>query len=272
MNQSAIPLDTVCQALAEIAPLGLAESWDNVGLLIGDRKTSLGRVMTCLTLSPPVVAEAVQQGVDLVIAHHPLPFKPLSKITSDTVTGSMLLELISAGVAVYSAHTAFDSAAAGINQAWALRLGLESIAPLVETDIESFAPSGLGAGRWGDLPQPVSLEQLVRRAAASVGAAAPRRVGAAEQSVSRVAVACGSGGSFLAAARRKGCQAMITGEATFHTCLEAESTRIGLGLLGHYPSERFAMENLAADLSKLFPGLAIWPSRVEHDPIAAVTL
>jgi dinuclear metal center YbgI/SA1388 family protein len=226
--------------------------------------------MTCLTLSPPVVAEAVQQSADLVIAHHPLPFKPLSKITSDTLTGSMLLDLISGGVAVYSAHTAFDSAAEGINQTWAQRLGLQSIAPLVEPELASGVGPSLGSGRWGELPEPVFLEQLIAKAAALVGATAPRRVGAAEHSVSRVAVACGSGGSFLAAARRKGCHALITGEATFHSCLEAESSKIGLGLLGHYPSERFAMERLADDLSRLFPNLTIWPSRVEHDPIAPV--
>jgi dinuclear metal center YbgI/SA1388 family protein len=272
LNDSAIPLDSVCQALAEMAPLALAESWDNVGLLVGDRRSTLFRVMTCLTLSPPVVAEAVQQSADLVIAHHPLPFKPLSKITSDTLTGAMLLDLISGGVAVYSAHTAFDSAAEGINQTWAQRLGLKSIAPLVESELASEIGSSLGSGRWGELPASLSLEQLVVKAAALVGATAPRRVGPAEQPVSRVAVACGSGGSFLAAARRNGCHALITGEATFHNCLEAESSTIGLGLLGHYPSERFAMEMLAADLSELFPGLTIWPSSAEHDPIAPVIL
>ena len=147
-----------------MAPLALAESWDNVGLLVGDRRTTLSRAMTCLTLSPHVVAEAVQQSADLVIAHHPLPFKPLSKITSDTLTGSMLLDLISGGVAVYSAHTAFDSAAAGINQTWAQRLGLQSIAPLVESDVGSEVENSLGSGRWGELPEPLDVEQLIARA------------------------------------------------------------------------------------------------------------
>jgi putative NIF3 family GTP cyclohydrolase 1 type 2 len=63
---------------------------------------------------------------------------------------------------------------------------------------------------------------------------------------------------------------LITGEATFHTCLEAESLGIGLGLLGHYWSERFAMERLALSLSEPFPELTIWASRSEHDPIVAL--
>jgi putative NIF3 family GTP cyclohydrolase 1 type 2 len=63
---------------------------------------------------------------------------------------------------------------------------------------------------------------------------------------------------------------MITGEATFHTCLEAESLEIGLGLLGHYWSERFAMERLAASLGEEFPDSTVWPSRSEHDPIVGL--
>ena len=64
---------------------------------------------------------------------------------------------------------------------------------------------------------------------------------------------------------------MITGEATFHTCLEAESSRIGLGLLGHDWSERFAMELLAGQLTELFPDLTVWASLSEHDPIEPIS-
>ncbi len=76
-------------------------------------------------------SEAIDEKAELIVTHHPLPFKPLSRITADTITGSMLLELIRHGIAVYSAHTAFDSAADGINQMWAQLLGLTEIEPLV---------------------------------------------------------------------------------------------------------------------------------------------
>jgi dinuclear metal center YbgI/SA1388 family protein len=264
-----ITLESICTALAEIAPLRLAESWDNVGLLVGDRKRSVSRLMTCLTISPNIVDEAVDDDVDLIIAHHPLPFKSLQRITSDTITGDMLLRLIGARAAIYSAHTAFDSAVAGINQMWAELLGLSGVEPLVAVENDSDPSRVDGAGRLGRLAESRPLGELVQRAATAVGATAPRRVGGADQSVSKVALACGSGGSFLAVARRRGCDAMITGEATFHTCLEAESLGIGLGLLGHYWSERFAMERLAETLTEQFPALTIWASRSEHDPISA---
>ncbi|NND96907.1 MAG: Nif3-like dinuclear metal center hexameric protein [Pirellulaceae bacterium] len=281
-----VSLNVICSELARMAPLRLAESWDNVGLLVGNRQQSISRAMTCLTITPNVVDEAIDEKVDLVIAHHPLPFKSLQKITSDTIPGAMLLRLMGSSTAIYSAHTAFDSAADGINQMWAESLDLQSVGPLVlqeptaspsstaETSAESnIAAASLdGAGRVGKLVEPMLLDDLVRRLAADVGATAPRRVGSADQLVTKVAFACGSGGSFLAAAKRVGCDALITGEATFHTCLEAESMGIALGLLGHYWSERFAMEKLAARLSEAVPELTIWPSRSEHDPIENVNL
>ena len=260
-------LETVCQELARIAPLGLAESWDNVGLLVGDRSVKVERVMTCLTISPSVVSEAIDEKVDLVVAHHPLPFKAVSRITSDSISGQMLLSLIGSKIAIYSAHTAFDSAAEGINQMWANTLSVSQCVPLIPSKDDREV---LGAGRVGRLAESCTLESLILRLAKSVGASCPRRVGAADKVIQKVGFACGSGGSFLSAAKRQGCDALITGEATFHTCLEAESLGIGLGLLGHYWSERFAMERLAEQLSKLPIDLIAWPSRRENDPIQTV--
>lgn len=266
-------LEAVCTYLARLAPLQLAESWDNVGLLVGDRRRPVARIMTCLTITPGVVEEAIGQGADLIVTHHPLPFKPLQRITTDSVSGTMLLRLIGSEIAIYSAHTAFDSALSGINQMWADLLGLESVEPLVASvEPATDASAADGSGRCGRLAQDETLGRLVRRAAAAVGAGSPRRVGTEDQRVTKVAVACGSGGSFLSAARRRGCDAMITGEATFHTCLEAESLGIGIGLLGHFPSERFAMQRLAETLLGEFPELDVWPSRSERDPVVGLSV
>ncbi|MAI32243.1 MAG: Nif3-like dinuclear metal center hexameric protein [Rhodopirellula sp.] len=277
-----ISLETVCSSLASIAPLRLAEDWDNVGLLVGNRRATIAKVMTCLTVTPNVVSEAVEQQVGLIVAHHPLPFKPLARITSDSATGEMLLRLIGAGVAVYSAHTAFDSAADGINQRWSELLSLQSVETLVpaasETKMstdshdDSAALPIEGTGRLGRLAEPESLHSLVCRAASAVGATGARLVGDPDRKVSKIGLACGSGGSFLSAARRRGCDVLITGEATFHTCLEAEACGVGMGLLGHYWSERFAMEGLAQILSSAFPHLSIWASNSERDPLSALSI
>lgn len=265
---AALPLDAVCQHLAQLAPLQLAESWDNVGLLVGDRSRSVSRVMTCLTITPAVVDEAVRRQVDLVVTHHPLPFKPLAKITSDTVTGRMLLGLIAGGVAVYSAHTAFDSAAGGINATWAEELGLRDVAPLMVA-VAAEDPS-IGSGRYGRLSEPVSVAALAAAAAAIAGVEQCRIVGE-RSAVNKVAIACGSGGSFLGAAAARGCEALVTGEATFHTCLEAEALGIALILVGHFGSERFAMERLAGLLAERLrrggAALEVFASGADVDPL-----
>ncbi|WP_149497491.1 Nif3-like dinuclear metal center hexameric protein [Roseiconus lacunae] len=263
-----ISLNSLCRSLAQIAPLSLAESWDNVGLLVGDRNADVERVMTCLTITPSVVDEAVDADADLVITHHPLPFRPLAKVTADSITGRLLWRLIRSGTAVYSAHTAYDSAATGINQAWADLLNLSGVGPIVDPE----PGNSLGAGRVGDLAQPIAADEVIRTCAVHVSASAPRVVGPADHVVSRVGFACGSGGSFVSQAHRRGCELLITGEATFHQCLEAESLGVTLALLGHYYSERFAMEKLAEELSVEFAGLNIWASRQEHDPIRSLSV
>lgn len=265
----------VCQTLAAIAPLRLAESWDNVGLLIGDRQRACQRVMTCLTISPSVVAEAITQQVDLIVAHHPLPFKPLKRLTTDTIASSMVLELAANRIAVYSAHTAFDSAGSGINQQLAEGLSLEKIEPLIpvvdETSSASARTALLGSGRYGHVDD-ANFSQILRQAASFLKLPAIRYVGDLNASVSKVALACGSGGSFLDAARRKGCDCMLTGEATFHDCLEAQSSQIGLILVGHFASERFAMQWLADRLSLEMSELSIWASCDERDPIEQLSV
>jgi dinuclear metal center YbgI/SA1388 family protein len=141
-------IQDACRFLEQFAPLALAESWDNTGLLVGRPEAPLRAVMTCLTLTADSAAEAVENQADLVVTHHPLPFRPLQRITSENPTGRLLLDLMEARIAVYSPHTAFDSAAGGINQRLSEMLGLENIVPLTPLE-ETSEP--LGAGRRGQL-------------------------------------------------------------------------------------------------------------------------
>lgn len=257
----------LCDYLQGYAPPALAEEWDNVGLLVGRREATVERVMTCLTITPRSASEAVREKADLIVAHHPLPFQPLKRLTDESTPGRLLLDLIAAGVAVYSPHTAFDSAAGGINQQLAQALGLEKIEPLVVTP---EIPPSLGAGRRGVLPDSTTLSSLAERLKSFLDITSVRAVGQAERRVRKVAVACGSGGSFLNEARRAGCELLVTGETNFHTCLEAEATGTGLLLVGHYASERFAVERLAEELAGEFADLTIWASRDEADPIISL--
>jgi dinuclear metal center YbgI/SA1388 family protein len=252
----------VAAFLERFAPARLAAEWDNVGLLIGDQRAEVAGVMTCLTVTPESVAEAIAEQANLIVTHHPFPFRPTKRITADTVAGRMLLELVAARIAVYSPHTAFDSAAAGINQRLGEGLGLADVAPLV-ADAEDPAA---GTGRAGTA-RGVRLAELAQRCAAFLKAPGVQIVGDPDRAVQRVAIACGSGGELLDAARQAGCDCFVTGETRFHTCLEAEAAGIALVLTGHYASERFAVEALAEVLALEFPQLTCWPSGSERDPL-----
>lgn len=257
----------VVASLESFAPTSLAEEWDNVGLLVGSHDWPATRVMTCLTITPSTTKEALEKQADVIVTHHPLPFQPLKSITSATTTGQLLLDLIGGKIAVYSAHTAFDSAQAGINQHLAIGLGLQAIEPLLP--IADSVESDIGAGRMGVTDDGTLLE-VAERVKSFLEVDQVRVVGSDDQDVERVAIACGSGGAFLEAAVERGCNCLVTGEVNFHGCLEAEARGIGLVLPGHFASERFAMESLADYLGEQFPRIEFWASRSEHDPLRSV--
>jgi dinuclear metal center YbgI/SA1388 family protein len=266
----------VCEFLESFAPASLAEEWDNVGLLVGDNHWKVERLMTCLTVTPPVVEEAEAERASMIVTHHPLPFAALKRITADTTVGRILLTAIGARIAIYSPHTAFDSARQGINQQLAQGLGLNSIRPLRPAPdpgaLNSTGPAiGTdpgGAGRWGRLNEPTTLADLADRVQRFLGISQVQFVGRRDKLIETVAVACGSGGPFLTDTITAQCDAMVTGEANFHTCLEAQAQDVGLVLSGHYASERFAVERLADVLQNEFRDIRVWASRRESEPLS----
>lgn len=255
--------------LEAFAPTMLAEDWDNVGLLVGDTARPVQRVMTCLTLTGDVADEAIAERVDLIVTHHPLPFHPLKRLTTATPEGRILWNLIGAGISIYSPHTAFDSAADGINQQIAEGLNLVEIEPLIAHDPSEATPT-LGAGRCGAVLEPTDLARLAANCCRLLGLDHVRVVGDDQQAIARVAVACGSGGSLLDAVINAGADALVTGEATFHTLLAARTAGVAVVLTGHFASERFALDRLAEWLAREQPELAVWASRKERDPVRLI--
>lgn len=257
-------IQQVVDFLSEFAPPSLAADWDNVGLLVGDPGIAASKIMTCLTITEATAAEAIAEKASLIVSHHPLPFRPLKQITTANSTGSLLWKLIGAGIAIHSPHTAFDSAIAGINQLWAEKLQLVDTSPL-ESVVN--APPGAGVGRTGRFSKPIALGLLAQQVAKAFHLPGVQVVGDPQNVIQRAAIACGSGGSMLSLAARAKCDLFITGEATFHNCLEAESLGMAMLLVGHYASERFGVESLAEQLQMQFPQCTIWASRQERDPL-----
>ena len=257
-------VEDIAGFIEKFAPHVLAEDWDNVGLLVGDPAAKVEKVMTCLTVTPESVAEAIKQCADVIVSHHPLPFRSMKRLTTTDTASRLLLDLIRANIAIVSPHTAFDSAANGINAQLAEKFQLTDVKPLLPSE-----PLGeeLGAARVGKPAKKCTLQTLIEQAKSVFKLEQVRFVGSRNQEVTKVALCCGSGGSFLEKAARKKCDAMVTGEATFHTCLEAKARSVGLLLLGHHSSERFAVEKLASVIAEQFGELTVWASEDETDPV-----
>lgn len=162
----------LCRVFEQIAPLDLAQEWDNVGLLVGDDRAQVRRVLLCIDLTAAVVAEALRSKTDLVMAYHPPLFKPIDRLHAHSRgTDAHLFACIAAGIAVYSMHTALDAAAAGTNDVLAAHCGITQTEPLAHASVGparcklvTFVPSdhadvvsqacfAAGAGHIGDYEQ-----------------------------------------------------------------------------------------------------------------------
>ena len=115
--------------IEKIAPSGLALDWDNVGMLVGDASGEVKNILMAIDITAGVVAEAKKSGTDLIVSYHPVIWDGLKKVTADG-EGSVVYELIKAGIGVYSIHTALDIAAGGVNDALAQMVGIVDAKPI----------------------------------------------------------------------------------------------------------------------------------------------
>jgi dinuclear metal center YbgI/SA1388 family protein len=257
-------LPDVVAALERLAPLRLAAEWDSVGLLVAPRGPDVRRVLTCLTLTPEVAAEAVRARIDLVVTHHPLPFRPIGRITPETGTGRVLLALVGAGSGVWSSHTAWDSAAGGINDQLAAIIGLTEARPIAPDAVDP----AVGCGRMGSAAAGMTVAGLARRLADMLGATGVQVVGDRDRAAGRVGIVCGSGGELVGEVDAAGCATLVTGEIKLHQALEARAAGLAVVAVGHHASEHFAMAELGRRLAQQLPGLEATVSCEDHDPFA----
>ncbi|MBS4209089.1 Nif3-like dinuclear metal center hexameric protein [Bacillus sp. FJAT-50079] len=123
----------VIQLFEEFSPKKYALDGDPIGLQIGTLNKPVEHVLIALDVSEEVVLEAIEKNVDLIIAHHPLIFRPLKKITTDQFAGRIVEMLIKHDIAVYAAHTNLDVANGGVNDMLANALQLNNVSVLVPT-------------------------------------------------------------------------------------------------------------------------------------------
>ena len=122
-----IKLKKITGVLERQAPLSLQESYDNSGLQVGDPEMEISGILIALDVTEELLEEAVRLGFNLIISHHPVIFNGLKSLTGRTAPERIVARSIREGIAIYSAHTNFDSIPEGVNKAMADRLGLKSL-------------------------------------------------------------------------------------------------------------------------------------------------
>ncbi len=148
-SPQAASLGDVIGVLETLAPTALAESWDKVGLQVGDAAQAVSRALLCIDLTEPVLAEAVRKKAELIVAYHPVIFSPVARLTAEHWKQRVLIEAVRRGIAVYCPHTALDAAVGGINDWLADGLGKGERRPITpsgshdsggDTKLVTFVP------------------------------------------------------------------------------------------------------------------------------------
>lgn len=235
----------IIRLLEELAPSHYAESWDSVGLQLGNRDTAIDKVMVALEVTAAVAAEAVEKSVDLLVVHHPLLFKPVKTITEHDPLGRILRQLIRADIHVYVAHTNLDIAWGGLNDTLSDLLDLEQVEILHPTEGVTEGGNPIGIGRTGLLPEPLTLSNLAGGIKASLQAEYIRYVGKSDQLIRKVGLCTGAGADLIGDASRAGCDVLITGDVKYHEAREAEFLGIALIDAGHFETENTTVAALA---------------------------
>lgn len=248
----------VTAVLEGFAPLGLQETWDNSGLLVGSPADEVHGILVGLDCTPELIDEAAACGADLVITHHPLIFGGLRRIGPEDPVGLAIMKAIRAGIAVYATHTPSDKTPGGVSWQMARRLGLDK-AEALDAD-----ESGRGLGVVGDLPAPMSGEALIRLVKERFGAAVVRASAPAAR-VERVAVCGGSGSSLIGRARGAGAQALVTGDVSYHHFFQSEGFMV-LDI-GHFESEVDIVDLLISVVRKNFPTFAFCRAGTLKNPV-----
>ena len=239
----------VMEVIEGFAPLSIQEKWDNSGLCIGSPDSRVSSILLGLDCTPELVDEAVECGADMIVTHHPLIFSGLKKISPDDKVGSAVIKAISNGISIYAAHTNADKVLSGVSGAMASRMGLENVEILDEDG------DGTGLGVVGNLPEPMSAEEVIAMVKSKFSLKAMRTSRPLTEKISRVAVCGGSGGSLIGAAVRSGAQLYVSGDISYHNFFTEDGFMIMD--IGHYESEIEIVEILFSLLRKNFPTFAV---------------
>lgn len=237
-------VEQVLELVNGIAPFELAEPWDNVGLLAGRPDAKVDRVLCALDMSLAVIEEAERKGAQLIVTHHPILFRGRKNLRETDGEGRMLCALVRSGIAMIAAHTNYDNAEPGVNDALAAALGLTDVRAL-ESGMRMGSSKQTDFGTFADFAE------------AALGGPI-RRYGDSKRKIERIAVLGGAGEDYAGIALENGADVYLTGEMAYHKALDAQDNGLCVLEAGHAATEYPA-------ISALCRGLQIAADAVQYD-------
>ena len=251
----------ITSVIEAFAPLSLQESYDNAGLIVGREDDEVHKALLAVDVTEEVLAEAVAEGCDMVITHHPIVFHAMKRFNSASVTERCVEEAIRRGIVLYAAHTNLDSTPQGMSWRVAQMLNLQNVEVLQPTN-----DTGAGFGVTGVLAKAVESEVFMREVMSQFGVRALRHSDIIKPKVRKVAICTGAGGSLIDEARRSGADIYLTADLKYNDFMRHENTII-LADMGHFESEYCAIEILFDILSKKMLTFAVRKSVHSRNPV-----
>lgn len=229
----------IYRLIDQLAPFDQALDFDNPGMLVSDPEQEIDRVLLCLDITKQVLARAKRTDTKLIVSHHPLIFHPLKRIQCGDYVADMVRALIESDISIICAHTNFDVASPGVNDALAARLGLKNVSVLDPDGCKNAAGTATGLGRMGEI-ESCTPEQLAERVKNAL-AISHVRMAAGRSPIAKVAVAGGACGDMYRLAALHGCDAFITAEIKHDQYLSAAHQGLTMIDAGHYASEYYGL-------------------------------
>lgn len=246
-----VKVKDILELLTAFAPTEDAESWDNVGLIVGDGEADVKKIFVTLDITPSSVQEAINIKADLIVSHHPVIFKPVYNVRSGNCTGDVVRLLIKNDISAICMHTNLDVADGGVNDELAKTLKLRHIGTI---------PQSAGLLRYGYLESPMKVRDFVKFVSDTLGTPAVRYTDI-DHEVNLVAVGGGACGDFMMSAVEFGCDAFVSSDLKYNTLLDADYLGICAVDAGHFNTERPVCNVLEKIISNKYTDIEIKQSK-----------
>ena len=235
-------------------PPEMKMDFDNVGLLVGTNEIEVTKVIVALDITDGVIDEAIRANAQLILSHHPMFFE-LKQVNDNSLTGRKIVKMLQNGISGFCQHTNLDCVSGGVNDALADKLGVAVEGFL---DGPHFTGDGqeYGMGRFGFLPSPVDFEDYLCDVKFVLNSSGLRYYNSGRP-VSKVALCGGTGGNFVEAAIKLGCDTLVTADVKYHQFLEAKELNLNLIDADHFCTENVVVPVLAQMLKKGFPNIEV---------------